>query len=185
MSTLLNRRQVLIGGATLAASNLIIPRFGIAGAKLDKTISLHNIHTGEYFKEDFIQNGEVVPEVMKLMNLFMRDHRNNKTCEIDSDLIKLLNRLQEDCSVPGIVTFDVVSGYRSPETNAMLRRQGRGVAKHSYHMKGCAVDIKLPKHLRELRNLARSYKLGGVGYYPKSGFVHVDTRGHPAYWGAA
>ena len=122
---------------------------------------------------------------MDLIKHFLRDHRNNKTHDIDTALVSLIHRLQQDCSVPGIATFDVVSGYRSPETNALLRRKSQGVAKNSYHMKGCAVDIKLPKHLRELKNLATSYKLGGVGFYPKSGFVHVDIREKPAYWGAA
>lgn len=183
--THMTRRQLLIGSSAFVASALIIPRFGCASSKLDKKVSLHNVHTGEYLKETFIQNGHVVPEAMKLIEKFLRDHRNGKTHTIDPELIKLVNRLQEDCSAPGLTTFDVVSGYRSPETNAMLRKRSRGVAKNSYHMRGCAVDIKLPKHLRELKNLAKSYKKGGVGYYPKSGFVHVDIRDRPAYWGAA
>ncbi len=180
-----SRRKLLIGGAAFAATNLIIPRFGVASCRLNKKISLHNIHTGEFLKENYVENGEIVPEAMELIKHFLRDHRNNQSHEIDPALINLINRLQQDCSVPGIATFDVVSGYRSPATNAMLRRKSRGVARNSYHMKGCAVDIKLPKHLRELKNLATSYKLGGVGFYPKSGFVHVDVREKPAYWGAA
>lgn len=181
----ISRRNLLVGSAAFAATNLIIPRFGIASCRLDKKISLHNIHTGEFLKENYIENGELIPEAMLLIKKFLRDHRNNQTHDIDPALINLINRLQQDCSVPGIATFDVVSGYRSPSTNAMLRRNNRGVARNSYHMQGCAIDVKLPKHLRELKKLATSYKLGGVGYYPKSGFVHVDIRAKPAYWGAA
>lgn len=178
------RRQFLLGAGALTAP-LLIPRFGFATEKLDQSLRLHNIHTGETFQENVVENGQMVPEALVLINKFMRDHRNGKTCNIDPNLIKMLGRLQKECTKPGLTCFDVVSGYRSPETNNMLRKRSKGVAKNSFHMKGCAVDIKLPGHLRELRNLAKSYQKGGVGYYPKSGFVHVDTRGYPAYWGAA
>lgn len=182
---LITRRKLLVGTSALAAYQILRPRFGVASSQLDKKISLHNIHTGEYLKETYVQNGVIIPEAMKLIEKFLRDHRNGKTHSIDPELVHLINQLQQDCSVPGLATFDVVSGYRSPETNNMLRRKSKGVARNSYHMKGCAIDIKLPKHLRELKKLATSYKKGGVGYYPKSGFVHVDIRDKPAYWGAA
>lgn len=181
----ISRRNFLVSSTAFAATTLIIPKFGVAACRLDKKISLHNIHTGEFLKENYIENGELVPEVMAMIKNFLRDHHNNQTHDIDPALINLIHRLQVDCCVPGIATFDVVSGYRSPSTNEMLRHHSRGVARNSYHMKGCAVDIKLPKHLRELKKLATSYQLGGVGYYPKSGFVHVDIRRKPAYWGAA
>ncbi len=185
MVTLFTRRSLLIGGSALAASNLMKPIYGAVSCKLDKKISLYNIHTGEFLKETYMHKDDFVPEVMKKIQHFMRDHRNGKTHIIEPELIQLINRLQLNCSVPGLTTFDVISGYRSPETNEMLRRRSSGVAKNSFHTKGCAIDIRLPKHLRELKNLATSYKKGGVGYYPKSGFVHVDIRSQPAYWGAA
>ncbi|NCP61914.1 MAG: YcbK family protein [Alphaproteobacteria bacterium] len=181
----ISRRNFLIKGSAVVSTSLILPRFGLASAHLDKKVALHNIHTGEWFKETYVENGVIIPEAMERLKLFLRDHRNNQTHDIDPELINLINRLQKDCRVPGLATFDVISGYRSPSTNNMLRRQNAGVARNSYHMKGCAVDIKLPNHLKELRNLAISYKMGGVGYYPKSGFVHVDIRDKPAQWGAA
>lgn len=180
----ISRRNLIVKGTALALTSLILPRFGLASARLDKKVSLHNIHTGEWFKGTYMENGIIIPEVMDQLKKFLRDHRNNLTHDIDPELIHLINRLQVDCRVPGLATFDIVSGYRSPATNAMLRRHSKKVAKNSYHMKGCAVDIKFPKHLRELKNLAVSYKKGGVGYYPKSGFVHVDIRDKPARWGA-
>ena len=185
MDILISRRNLIKVGGALVASTAPIPCFGSVSKNLDKKISLHNIHTGEYLKTTFVENGEVIPEVMKQIELFLRDHRNNKTHTIDPNLIHLINQLQLDCSRPGLTSFDVVSGYRSTETNNMLRQKSKGVAKNSYHTKGCAIDIKLPGHTKELRNLARSYQKGGVGYYPKSGFVHVDVRPKPAYWGPA
>tara|TARA_R110002095_G_scaffold199205_2_gene178912 strand:- start:342 stop:899 length:558 start_codon:yes stop_codon:yes gene_type:complete len=181
----ISRRNLLVKGSALISTSLILPRFGLASACLDKKVALHNIHTGEWFKETYMEKGIIIPDAMDQLKKFLRDHRNNQTHDIDPELINLINRLQVDCRVPGLATFDVVSGYRSPATNNMLRRKSKGVAKNSFHMKGCAVDIKLPKHLRELKDLAISYKKGGVGYYPKSGFVHVDIRDKPARWGAA
>lgn len=181
----ISRRNLLVKGSALISTSLILPRFGLASACLDKKVALHNIHTGEWFKGVYMENGVIIPEAMEQLKMFLRDHRNNQTHDIDPELINLINRLQVDCRVPGLATFDVISGYRSLATNNMLRRQNSGVARNSYHMKGCAIDIKLPKHLKELKDLAVSYKLGGVGYYPKSGFVHVDIRDKPARWGAA
>lgn len=181
----ISRRKLLIGGTAFAATSLITPRFGLASARLEKAVSLHNIHTGEFLKETYVSNGELIPEAMSLIKKFMRDHRNGQTHDMDPELIHLINRLQTDCKGVGLTTFDIVSGYRSPQTNEMLRRTSSKVAKKSKHMEGCAADIKLPKQLHELKKLATTYKKGGVGYYPKSGFVHVDIRDKPAYWGAA
>ena len=185
MSVIISRRNFLVQSSAIIASSLIVPRFGLATLALDKKLILHNIHTGELFKQNIIENGVIVQDTMLELKKFLRDHRSNETHDIDPNLIMLLQRLQSECSGVGEKVFDVVSGYRSPKTNAMLRRRSKGVARNSYHMKGCAVDIKCSNHLREIRNLAKSYQQGGVGYYPRSKFVHVDIRDKPAYWGAA
>lgn len=173
-------------GVMVAASPLILPRSLMAQNPLrDRKLSLYNIHTGEFLKENYMERGEIIPEVLEKIKLFLRDHRNNQTHDIDMRLIHLVNRLQQDCGLACQATFDVISGYRSPASNAKLRAQGGGVARNSKHLTGCAIDIKLPNRLKELRDLARSYQQGGVGYYPKSGFVHVDIRSKPTFWGAA
>src|SRR5690606_6788831 len=115
------------------------------------------------------------------INYFMRDRRNNKVHEIAPSLIDLLNKLQK--KVSSVKPFELVCGYRSPETNKMLRKKKRGIAKNSLHMEGLAVDIRMKDYkLRQLRDMAKAQKAGGVGYYPKSGFIHVDIRDRPVYW---
>jgi uncharacterized protein YcbK (DUF882 family) len=92
----------------------------------------------------------------------------------------LLYTLQQQVEKPG--TYQLISGYRSPATNAKLRNASSGVAKRSLHMRGKAVDIRLPGvELKHLRQAALSLRAGGVGYYPKSNFIHVDT-GRPRFW---
>jgi uncharacterized protein YcbK (DUF882 family) len=89
-------------------------------------------------------------------------------------LIDTLARIQSDCNCAE--GLQILSGYRSPKTNKMLRRNGNGVAKKSYHLKGQAADIRVPgSSLSKVRNTARALRVGGVGYYPRSGFIHVDT----------
>jgi uncharacterized protein YcbK (DUF882 family) len=104
------------------------------------------------------------------------DTRAREITRIDIDLINLLYEINLRVGIEK--EFNIVSGYRTPQTNAWLRHQlgGQNVAKHSYHMKGKAVDIYVPGvALHKLRNIALSLKRGGVGYYPKKGFVHVDV----------
>lgn len=180
MSKLISRRTLLKSTAAVAVSNLLIPRFGIASTRLDKKIALYNMHTGEWFKQTYIQNGSYIPEILKELNYFLRDHRSGDVHPIDPKLLDLLHRLQKAAG-SGTV-FDVISGYRSPKTNASLRRKGAGVARNSYHMQGKAIDVKCPKMLKFIRDLAKSYAQGGVGYYPRSGFIHLDIRLKPTYW---
>ena len=184
----LSRRSILKGGLAFAATSLFIPPLGLAAGNkaslhLDKKLSLYNMHTGEWFKQNYIENGVVVPQSLQALELFLRDHRNNQTHPIDIELMHLVHALQQHCG--SHKPFDIISGYRSPASNALLRKQNKGVAKNSYHMKGQAIDIKSAKNLRALRDYARALKCGGVGYYPRSGFIHVDVRAQPAYWSAA
>ncbi|WP_221249863.1 YcbK family protein [Desulfuromonas versatilis] len=141
----------------------------------ERTLSLYNIHTGETLRKAvYWAEGVYVPETLAEINHLLRDHRSNKVKKIDPRLCDLLfalrRRLEEKDPV------HIISGYRSPETNAQLRKASSGVAKHSLHMEGKAADISLPgRDLGILRKAALGLKVGGVGYYPKSGFVHVDT----------
>lgn len=139
-----------------------------------KTISFHNLNTGESLKTIFFQNGQYSAAGMEKINHFLRDYRNGKVIKIDPKLIMLVYRISKRVGFKG--NIEVISGYRSKQTNDRLRRMGRNVAKNSMHTHGKAIDIRLPGvSTKRLRNVAQSYRAGGVGYYPKDGFVHVDT----------
>jgi uncharacterized protein YcbK (DUF882 family) len=138
------------------------------------TVSFKNAHTGERFQGVYRIGGYYVPSAFRKINRVMRDHRTGGIHPIDPKLIDTLSRVQRDCKCSQPI--ELLSGYRSPKTNNMLRGNSRGVAKNSFHMKGQAADIRVPgSSTSKVRNTARALRVGGVGYYPRSGFVHVDT----------
>lgn len=170
-----NRRQFLRNSALLSAV-LCLPGFARAAlmATPERSLGLYNTHTGESLKAVFWADGMFVPDALADINKILRDHRTNDIAIIDPQLLILLERLTSLVS-PGD-TLHVISGYRSPLTNQTLADQSDGVAKHSLHMDGQAIDIRIPgRDLSLLRDGALSLQSGGVGYYPKSQFVHVDT----------
>jgi uncharacterized protein YcbK (DUF882 family) len=182
----LSRRQFVTLGA-LAASSLLLPqsvRAAAAPVELgDKELSFFHTHTSETLETAYCCDGRYRSAALAQVNHFLRDFRVNEEHPIDPKLLDLLFALST-----GLQTRDryhVISGYRSPKTNAMLRAQGgesTGVAVHSLHMVGKAIDIRVPSvPLVELRKAAASLKLGGVGFYPHSNFVHVDV-GRVRYW---
>ncbi|MDH5592439.1 MAG: DUF882 domain-containing protein, partial [Gammaproteobacteria bacterium] len=115
------------------------------------------------------------------INRVLRDHRTGDIIDIDPTLVDLLNILHHKMN--GRKPFHVISGYRSPKTNESLRKQTSGVAKKSFHMQGRAIDIRLPgRELTALRKAAINLQAGGVGFYPKSDFIHIDT-GRVRHWG--
>jgi uncharacterized protein YcbK (DUF882 family) len=108
------------------------------------------------------------------INFILRDHRTGDIHSMDEQLVDLLYVLQSQTGSQG--AFHIISGYRSPATNSMLNKRSSGVAKRSYHMQGKAIDVCLPGcDLKNLHAAALSLKAGGVGYYPGSGFIHVDV----------
>jgi len=140
----------------------------------ERTLSFYNTRTGEEWNRVYWCQGDYVPEALEEINYLLRDHRTNEVKEIDPRLLDLLYDLNEKLNSRG--PFQVVSGYRSPETNALLRRRSRRIARHSLHIEGMAVDIRLPdRNMRQLAKAAVSLQSGGVGYYPRRQFVHVDT----------
>jgi uncharacterized protein YcbK (DUF882 family) len=171
----LNRRSLLgLGGAS--ALSLLSGRAFSYGNVLDysKKLSFHNLHTGEKLQSEFWAEGKFIPEALGQINRVLRDHRTNEISAIDPALLGLLHALQRKTGTQE--AFHVISGYRSPASNAKLRAQSGGVASRSLHMDGKAIDIALPGcRLSDLRRAALSLRAGGVGYYPASGFVHVDT----------
>lgn len=148
--------------------------------KLERSIAMRNFHTGESVKTVYWANGHYLKEALSRINFVLRDFRTEEVHEIDTKLIDLLHKLKMHTGTRK--PFHVISGYRSPETNTMLRKTTNGVAKNSFHLQGKAVDVYLPDYdVGRLRRAAMSFSAGGVGYYPESGFIHVDT-GPVRYW---
>ncbi|MFE8033348.1 YcbK family protein [Thiohalocapsa marina] len=146
-------------------------------------LSLHHLHTDERLTLTYRIGARYQPGALRRLNHFLRDFRTGDSIEIDPQLFDLLHdvkaRLGQDDGV-----FEIISGYRSPKTNANLRRTSSGVAKKSLHMSGQALDVRLSRtSTRSVRDTALALGRGGVGYYPKSDFVHVDT-GRVRRWGA-
>ena len=182
--SLIDRRTFLKAGVFSLAA-LSLPTHALAYldkiTSPEKSISLHNIHTGESLKKAiFWAEGEYVQQTLEDVNFLLRDYRNDKIKTIDPQLLDILYTLHQ--KVGGFRPFQVISGYRSPETNAFLARTTNGVAQKSLHIQGKAIDIRLPGYdLADLRKAAMTLKSGGVGYYPKSEFIHLDT-GKIRYW---
>jgi uncharacterized protein YcbK (DUF882 family) len=171
-----------IAGLALAASGALNVLPASARQTIGHEVSLRNAHTGERFQGVYRIGSYYVPSAFRKINRVLRDHRTGDIHPIDPELIDTLARIQRDCRCGDAV--EVLSGYRSPKTNNMLRRNSSGVARNSYHMKGQAADIRVPgSSTAKVRNTARALRVGGVGYYPRSGFVHIDT-GHVRTWGS-
>lgn len=170
----LSRRSFLAYGAAVSVFVSPVSAWAKAKAPTEKWLTFDNLHTGEKLKAAYWQNGRYLPESLKEINYILRDFRTGDVKQIDRNLLDLLNALVN--KVEAKEPFQVISGYRSPKTNAMLNRRSGRVAKKSYHMKGMAIDINLQSlRLSHIRKAALDLQQGGVGYYPKSGFVHVDV----------
>ena len=177
----LHRRFFLRG---VAASVPLVTGWGSARASAStpasRELSFRHLHTGEQLTVAYAQGGTYVPDALMAVNRLLRDFRSNEVGVIDPALLDVLQRLAE--LTQSRAPFQIISGYRSPATNAMLHARSGGVASGSLHMRGQAIDIRLADvPLAHLRDAARSLGAGGVGYYPGSDFVHVDT-GRLRYW---
>lgn len=139
-----------------------------------RQLQFMNIHTHEKFKGIYWENGRYSPQAFAEIKSVMRDYRTGDLYPIDPRLMDILYVLQN--RTKNFNSYEVFSGYRSPKTNAMLARRSEGVARNSLHMSGQAIDLHLPgTSLENLRKAAINLQSGGVGYYPKSDFVHIDT----------
>jgi len=144
---------------------------------------LDNLHTGETFNEVYYANGSYLPDALAEATRVMRDWRTGEERFIDPGLFDALHAIGDKLEVRA--PFQIISGYRSPKTNAMLHARSSGVAENSQHTVGKAIDIRIEGvELRNLRNAALSLGAGGVGFYPVSNFVHVDT-GRVRQWQGA
>ena len=178
-----SRRLFLRQSVAAVSVGIFLPSMAHAATRLaehEKKLSLNNLHTGERLQSVFWAEGNFIPESLREINYLLRDFRTDEMTEIDPELLMLVHRLHHtvDASRPA----QIISGYRSPKTNAALRKNSSGVAKKSYHMKGMAIDLRIGGiDLKKLHKAAKSLKGGGVGYYPKSQFLHLDT-GPVRYW---
>ncbi|MGE5151609.1 MAG: DUF882 domain-containing protein [Rhodospirillaceae bacterium] len=145
-----------------------------------RTLSLTNVNTNESLTVTYWSDGAYHREALNQLNHFLRDSKTGEQTEMDPLLFDVLWHTEEITGFHG--TVEVLSGYRSPETNAWLASVSRGVARDSQHMNGNAMDIRFPgTPVFKIRQAARSLQMGGVGFYPRSGFVHLDT-GPIRYW---
>ncbi len=174
----------------LALSPLLAQATGMTGwghgsGRTDRTLSFYNTHTHERLETTYWRNGRYDPAALEAVNKFMRDHRNGHVHTISPELLNLLSGLKSELErrhPHKEITFHVISGYRSAQTNDMLRARGGGQAKKSRHVQGDAMDIRVPGiESSEIRDIAWCMQRGGVGYYRGSDFVHVDTS-RVRYW---
>jgi uncharacterized protein YcbK (DUF882 family) len=200
-ASLISRRRLLKAGA-LAAAAIVVPGVAMAdewvrlparetvtrphwlrtrylaprpaSSAAVRRLSIYNVHTGERLNTVYYEDGDYIPGALNEVNYFFRDFRANEVKPIDPRLLDLLSDIHGDLGTAK--PFNLVSGYRSPATNAWLATQTEGVARHSMHIEGRAADINLPgRQLSFLERVALALRVGGVGYYPRADFVHVDT----------
>lgn len=172
-----------IGGAIVATATLPTATFA-ANAKLSdltpRELTLHHLHTGEKLEATYWHGGDYDAAALTSIDTVLRDFRTGDVHPIERRLLDILHIVRTEIGVDA--PYHVIGGYRSPKTNDMLRKRSTGVAKRSLHMDGRAIDVRIPGvNSAVLREAAADLRLGGVGYYRSSDFVHLDT-GRPRVW---
>ena len=173
-----SRRQFLKSGMLAVTAGLLLSSPARAALRHvmapERVLAFHNTHTGESIQTVYWAEGNYIPEALVDINHILRDHRNNEIQDMSPALLDLLYRINS--VIEARQPLHIISGYRSPATNAMLATRSGGVAKHSLHLEGKAIDIRVPgRELIQVRRAALMLQGGGVGYYPSSDFVHVDV----------
>lgn len=170
----MNRRTFFCTSARLTLGlALLSPTELFASQQPSRTLTFYHTHTGETLCLSCV-NGKFIKDDQNQLFTFLRDFRTGDIHTMDMRLFSTLATIQDLAGSKGV--FEVISGYRSPKTNALLRSKTDGVAKKSFHMQGRAIDIRLTDvKTREIARVAKHLQAGGVGYYPKSDFVHLDT----------
>jgi uncharacterized protein YcbK (DUF882 family) len=196
-----DRRGFLTQAMKLSAGGVALPLASINRAQAPSTpppvqmpaaslvgggraLAFDHTHTRERISLVYAVDGQYVPDALSSLNRFLRDHYSGTVGQMDPQLFDLLHGVRRALGGQSMAAFEVISGYRCPETNDHLRNsRGGGVAKRSLHMEGKAIDVRIPGvPLAELRDAAMSLQAGGVGYYPREQFVHIDT-GRVRNWG--
>lgn len=166
------RRRLVVAGASAGALLLAAP-LAFAGQPR-RALSFYHTHTAERLRITYAERGRILPDALEQISRFLRDFRNGATHPIDPTLLDTLYEMQQRTGGNG--PYEIISAYRSPQTNEMLRANTGGVAQRSLHMEGRAMDVRLRGvATADLRRVALDLQAGGVGYYPDSDFVHVDT----------
>ena len=170
----MQRRHLLKAGIG-ACALLLLPTAHAELFRLpERKLTFLNLHTNERVQATYWADGDYLSEGLLAIQNVLRDHRTGESYPIDRELLNMLQHLQHKMDTQR--EFHVISGYRSPQTNARLSANSSGVAKRSLHMYGMAIDIRLPGHaLADLHDAALALNAGGVGYYPRSNFIHIDT----------
>jgi uncharacterized protein YcbK (DUF882 family) len=171
----------ILEGAALKRSPLAAPAIinpaatALAASPAElRRVSIHNLHTGDRFDEVYWQKGAYVPDALAAAQYALRDWRNGEEHFMDPKLFDALHGISQKLGTTQ--PFQIISGYRSPVTNAMLHARSEGVASHSQHMLGKASDVRVDGvELATLHKAALAQQAGGVGFYPVSNFVHVDV----------
>jgi len=175
----ISRRSLLTAGA-LATARVLLPRRALARGRQPRELSFLNLHTDERLTAVYWDRGRYLPDALGEISTILRDHRTGEVHPVSRKLLDLLVLVKVALDVDA--TYEVISGYRSPETNAALHAADpRGVASRSMHLTGEAVDVRVAgRSLRQLRDAGLQLASGGVGYYPGR-FVHLDV-GRPRSW---
>jgi uncharacterized protein YcbK (DUF882 family) len=172
VSVSMQRRQILAGALGIVGAGF----FGAAAkaTAMPRSLSLLNLHTGETLNATYFEDGAYLPDALSALNHLLRDFRTGDVHPIAPGLLDLVSTLS--AKLDSREAVQIISGYRSPATNAALHEHSAGVASHSLHIQGMAVDIRIPGvQLAQVRDTALSLGRGGVGFYPGSDFVHVDV----------
>jgi uncharacterized protein YcbK (DUF882 family) len=171
----LRRRDALAIGGAFGLSSFLVPAFAHAlPTDAPRRAVLKNLHTGDAFNDVYFENGRYLPDALAEAAKVMRDWRTGETRVMDPGLYDTLHNINQALETRR--PFQIISGYRSPKTNAMLHAKSSGVASNSQHTQGKAIDVRLEGvELSRLHKAALATQTGGVGYYPVSNFVHVDT----------
>jgi len=178
----MNRRQFLSTAALSLAALTLSPLKASWAFSNCRSLSFYHTHTREKLELSYGDAMGYDPGALEKINYFLRDFRSEEVHPIDPRLLDLLCAVREDLGLGLDGTFEVISGYRSPKTNQMLRKRSPGVAKHSLHMSGKAIDIRVcGVRTKKIQQCALGLRCGGVGFYPKSDFVHLDT-GRVRFW---
>jgi uncharacterized protein YcbK (DUF882 family) len=167
------RRGILktLLGTSLAS---LLPTAGRAAESGDRRLSFYHTHTDKQLNVTYARDGRHIESALTEVNEFLADFRTNHVTTINPNLLDLLFDIRESLGSDGV--YEVISAYRSPATNEMLRSQSTGVARNSQHLLGTAIDVRLAGvELTRLRDTSIAMQRGGVGYYEASNFVHIDT----------
>lgn len=170
----MNRRHFIALGVKAAAGLVLCPAVPAWAGRGTRTLSFYHTHTNKTLDITYARSRIYDPLALERVNYYLRDFRTEEMHPIDPGVLDILWRIQQKIGCNG--TYEVISGYRSPNTNKTLRGRSKGVAKRSLHMEGKAIDIRLTgADTCRVRDCAVALKSGGVGYYAKSNFVHIDT----------